>query len=45
MKTPGYHSVHFDASSLGSGIYLYELIVRASDGIDQRLTRRMTLIK
>lgn len=45
MKSPGHHSVNFDASNLGSGIYLYELIVRASDGIDQRLTRRMTLIK
>jgi|GEM_PF-1776340 hypothetical protein len=39
-RSAGSHNVYFDASSLTSGVYYYELVV---DG--QRMTRKMTLLK
>lgn len=39
-RSPGTHSVQYDASDLASGIYFYRLTT--SDGV---LTRKMTLIK
>jgi len=36
----GYHTVNFDASNLGSGVYIYELV---SGNV--RLTNKMTLVK
>ena len=39
-KPAGYHEVHFDASHMPSGIYMYRL-----ETPHNQLTRRMTLIK
>lgn len=44
-KAPGIYQHTFNASTLGSGLYFYELLVRQPGGMNQRLTRKMTLIK
>ena len=40
VRAAGSHQVSFDASALGSGVYLYRLTAGA-----ETITRRMTLIK
>lgn len=45
IRSPGIYQQLFDASSLGSSIYFYELVIQKAGGTTKRLTRQMTVIK
>ena len=45
VKEQGTHSVQWDASSLSSGVYLYRLEMRSSEGSIRTLTNRMVVMK
>lgn len=44
-KSEGYHEAVFDAKNLGSGVYIYRLVVRNGDNSVYTETRKMSLLK